>query len=185
MASLVGSDGKRFAVGESLSVKIGRETDNDVIFNDDSVSRHHATLRSSKGHYFVHDLKSANGTFVSGNRILDAEISDGDRIRFGNVELVLRTEAWGPQFSGFCTKCGKPTPLQAYGGCPTCGARRENAHQINRVIRPSAPTYQEGQDNNAFSPGTLKMILAFLFLLPLFVAHLVARTQASKRAKRV
>jgi hypothetical protein len=50
-------------------LKIGRLPHNNIIMNDISVSREHATLIISGDDFSVKDLGSSNGTFVNGIRI--------------------------------------------------------------------------------------------------------------------
>jgi pSer/pThr/pTyr-binding forkhead associated (FHA) protein len=74
------------------TVSIGRASENDVVLDDPTVSRRHATLRAVRGHYYLSDGGSTNGTYLRGQRVYDAEVRAGDRIRFGDAELTLRTE---------------------------------------------------------------------------------------------
>ncbi len=46
-------------------VSIGRGLANDIDFDDDRVSRHHAVLWAEEGVWRVRDLDSANGTFMN------------------------------------------------------------------------------------------------------------------------
>jgi len=50
-------------------VTIGRGAVNDVQFEDDRVSRHHAVLWAEDGGWHVRDLDSGNGTFVDRSRV--------------------------------------------------------------------------------------------------------------------
>ncbi|MBN1658268.1 MAG: FHA domain-containing protein, partial [Anaerolineae bacterium] len=51
------------------TVTIGRQGDNQVVVDDSKVSRHHARLVWQGDSYVVHDLGSANGTWVNHQRI--------------------------------------------------------------------------------------------------------------------
>jgi hypothetical protein len=57
---------------------------------DGYVSSRHAELVIERGGVRVRDLQSRNGTFVNGQRIQDAVLADGDRVRFGTTELVFK-----------------------------------------------------------------------------------------------
>lgn len=63
-----------------------------VIKNDDSVSGQHAVVMFREGQFQIRDNDSTNGTYVNGRDIFGegaVMIQNLDRIRLGNVELVL------------------------------------------------------------------------------------------------
>jgi hypothetical protein len=74
---------------------IGRADDNQVRIKSGDVSRRHAVVSVANGVYVLRDLQSQNGTFVNGHRIAEQPLSDGDRIRIGNTELVFHLLAYG------------------------------------------------------------------------------------------
>jgi diguanylate cyclase (GGDEF)-like protein len=70
---------------------VGRARDSGVGFADPWLSRRHARFFRKGAVYFVQDLSSSNGTFVSGKR-LDGDavrIHDGDQVQLGS-QLTLR-----------------------------------------------------------------------------------------------
>ncbi len=77
-------------------VRIGRKTDNDVVFDprvDLLVSGHHAELRANDGELSIVDLGSKNGTFVNGVRLTGPRVlAPGDRIELGPDGPVLEAE---------------------------------------------------------------------------------------------
>src|SRR5215468_2012932 len=64
-------------------LRIGRAPDNDVVISDLSVSRHHAELRRVGDSYQIADLDSHNGTFVNGQRVMTAPLTEGDILGIG------------------------------------------------------------------------------------------------------
>ncbi len=68
---------------------IGRADDNDMVVADLRVSRHHAELRRSGGEYEITDLGSQNGTFVNGQRITQAMVTEADVIGIGVATFRL------------------------------------------------------------------------------------------------
>jgi ABC-type multidrug transport system ATPase subunit len=65
-------------------LRIGRATDNDVVVSDLSVSRYHAELRrTSRGSYEIVDLDSHNGTYLNGQRVTAAPVTETDLIGVG------------------------------------------------------------------------------------------------------
>ena len=75
-----------FAVsGEHL---VGRE-DCELLLTSPHSSRKHAKLTLSEGLLRVEDLGSANGTFVNDEKIVTAELEDGDVVRFDTEEFIV------------------------------------------------------------------------------------------------
>jgi ABC-type multidrug transport system ATPase subunit/pSer/pThr/pTyr-binding forkhead associated (FHA) protein/ABC-type multidrug transport system permease subunit len=65
---------------------IGRAPDCDVVIDNPIVSSHHCRLTLSAGRLSLDDLKSANGTYVNGNRIaVPTAVSADDRITLGKT----------------------------------------------------------------------------------------------------
>ncbi len=92
--ALVGVSGdfrdQRFRLGPGKTT-IGRRPDSDIVLPDDSVSSLHAWIIKDKSGYRVMNILSTNGTFVNDRKITEEVVEQGDRIRFGGVELVLHT----------------------------------------------------------------------------------------------
>ena len=76
-------------------VTIGSAPLNHIVIDDPAVSAQHAILARVADSYRLKDLHSTNGTQVNGISITDAELKDGDKIRFGSVVAV---------FAGCCLK---------------------------------------------------------------------------------
>ncbi|MEO8217799.1 MAG: FHA domain-containing protein [Acidobacteriota bacterium] len=77
--------------GEHL---VGRQPTADVFLSAGSVSRKHALIRISGGLATVTDLESKHGTFI-GNKLVreESRLTEGDRLRFGRVEVRYRALA--------------------------------------------------------------------------------------------
>lgn len=89
--------GERIPIPMS-GTRLGRASDNDVVIQDASVSRHHAEFhRVADGRMLVEDKGSSGGTFVNDRRIDQAEmfeLKSGDLITFGSyrAQLILLDE---------------------------------------------------------------------------------------------
>ncbi|HZR06703.1 MAG TPA: FHA domain-containing protein [Candidatus Udaeobacter sp.] len=70
-------------------VMIGRAPLNHVVIDHPTVSAQHAALLRTGGSYSLKDLNSTNGTQVNGDFVTDADLNDGDTIRFGSVTAVF------------------------------------------------------------------------------------------------
>ena len=73
---------------------MGRGLTADVLLDDHTVSRRHALLvRTADGTRLIDD-RSANGTYVNGERVSDVVLADGDTIQLGRATLTYcRTRA--------------------------------------------------------------------------------------------
>jgi DNA-binding SARP family transcriptional activator len=79
VAQLRDSTGRRYPL--RAATRIGRLADNDVVLDDDTVSRFHAVIVDTGNSFVITDLQSANGVEVAGRRIrTSATLADGDRI---------------------------------------------------------------------------------------------------------
>lgn len=80
--------GRRYKLGATGI--IGRSIGCDVLIDNEEISRRHARLEREGDGYRIEDLGSSNGTFVNGERVQEAVVAFGDRIRLGdNIALVL------------------------------------------------------------------------------------------------
>jgi hypothetical protein len=73
-------------------IRIGRQSDNDLVLTDPGVSRHHAEVINSSGTCTLHDLGSTNGTYVNGGVVSEHALRDGDRISLGSTIVEFRRE---------------------------------------------------------------------------------------------
>ena len=68
---------------------IGRSPLNQIVIDHPMVSTQHAVLLRAGASYWLKDLDSRNGTRINGDFVTDAELKDGDTIRFGSVIAVF------------------------------------------------------------------------------------------------
>jgi predicted component of type VI protein secretion system len=69
--------------------RIGRSPECEIFLDDVTVSRNHAVLVESDGHFFVEDQGSLNGTFVNRRRIDNQELENGDELQIGKYRLTF------------------------------------------------------------------------------------------------
>ena len=82
-------DGDRMAVG--------RDPSSAVYVSDASVSWHHAELVRRGLSWSIVDTRSTNGTFINDARANEAVLHADDRIRLGQIELIVKQPGLGPQ----------------------------------------------------------------------------------------
>ena len=71
---------------------VGRGARADFVVSDTLMSRVHCRLSASGRQLVVEDLDSTNGTFVNGARVDIVGLEEGDRVRLGRAELIVRSE---------------------------------------------------------------------------------------------
>lgn len=94
---------RKRGVSTGADVTLGRMPDNDVVLEDVTVSRTHATFRREphSGVWTITDAGSHNGTFVDGVLIVPGRsmpLFDRARLRFGDVELTYFQQAGFEQY---------------------------------------------------------------------------------------
>jgi pSer/pThr/pTyr-binding forkhead associated (FHA) protein len=70
-------------------IMIGRAPLNQIVIDHPTISAQHAVLLRTGTSYSLKDLNSTNGTRINGDFVTDAELKDGDTIRFGSVTAVF------------------------------------------------------------------------------------------------
>ncbi len=83
---LVGKDkGKVFNV-YGKGAYIGRSLDNDIVINEQTISKKHAQIYLKDGVFRIVDLDSTSGVYINGNKINEINLSDEDVFKFGLCE---------------------------------------------------------------------------------------------------
>lgn len=85
-------------------VRLGRAPDNDIVLPSLLASEHHALVLSGPAGWELLDLNSARGTFVQGERVRRAPLTDGDVVSLGGSSFTFRR--------------GRLEPRGARGGVP-------------------------------------------------------------------
>lgn len=76
---------------DKRGLRIGRSGKcNIALGQDGSVSTEHAQVYREGEHWVIHDLASANGTFLNGEQIYHQKLEENDRITIGETVLVFK-----------------------------------------------------------------------------------------------
>tara|TARA_B100001248_G_C27349050_1_gene440328 strand:+ start:38 stop:379 length:342 start_codon:yes stop_codon:yes gene_type:complete len=69
---------------------IGRLSSHQIILDDITVSRNHASLEIINEHVKVYDNNSTNGVYINGDLIEnDAKVKSGDKLQIGKFQLLF------------------------------------------------------------------------------------------------
>ncbi len=100
---LVGKgQGTSFELTPGKEYTVGRHSENDLIIDDDNISRNHFSIQVMDNKYFVTDLDSKNGTFIGEKRLspgIATEVREGIPIVIGMTIIGL---------GEVCESCLKP-----------------------------------------------------------------------------
>jgi hypothetical protein len=117
---------------------LGRDAACDVVVDDASVSRRHAVVEKRPEGWLILDQKSANGTFVDGQRVIQAFLRAGQELRLGSVILSLLTPGT-PGGDPPVAKAGPPTSAPSPLECPAV----PDPPQAAAVAQPAHPSMTE------------------------------------------
>jgi pSer/pThr/pTyr-binding forkhead associated (FHA) protein len=68
---------------------IGRGEECDIVIPHTSISREHARLKKLTPGFVLFDLKSKNGTFVNGRKVVENLLKEGMTVKIGDIEFVF------------------------------------------------------------------------------------------------
>jgi Nif-specific regulatory protein len=85
--------GANFPLDPTRETLIGRGTDCHISLPDPLCSRVHAIVRYEDGQWAIRDQESRNGTTVNGQKIDEATLVDGNKVRLGSNEFEFRLSA--------------------------------------------------------------------------------------------
>ena len=75
----------------------GRHPSSHIVLDNEAVSRHHAQILESHGHFFLEDLKSRNGTLINGQPVQQPiELHENDSITLCEFEFHFHQERPDP-----------------------------------------------------------------------------------------
>jgi pSer/pThr/pTyr-binding forkhead associated (FHA) protein len=82
----------------SMGITVGRTENNDIIVDENSISRFHAYFQQDARtlDWMLVDAESKNGTWVGALKLVPKQgalVTDQTRVRFGEIEMVFLTPA--------------------------------------------------------------------------------------------
>ena len=78
--------GARYLLDTDVTT-VGRHPEADIFFDDVTVSRRHAEITRGETGFEIVDQRSLNGTYVDGERVDRAHLSNGAEVRIGKFRL--------------------------------------------------------------------------------------------------
>jgi hypothetical protein len=144
---LVNTAGDATSIRAEPSLKIGRDSDNDLSISDSSVSSHHAVITLTNGVVLLQDLGSSNGTYTNDLRVIEALLKDGDSLRFGSARFSFH-HAERPHFKRWNEHEASSTTREAASWW----------QRVQSIIRRSARTAARPEVRVPASPDVLRVL---------------------------
>lgn len=146
---------------------IGRSSDCDITIPGTHLSRQHAELCIQGNLLHVHDLASANGTFINDERVVDGIARPGDRLRLD----VYSFRVIGPPNEKDRTQVRRPrnqqyTPLEQ---------ETSNADPKNWKTKPTSPGNRIEPDYGKGSRVASSISIILLLAMAAFTAYIFIR----------
>jgi pSer/pThr/pTyr-binding forkhead associated (FHA) protein len=84
---------------ERASTVLGRGPGVDLAFDDETLSRQHASIEFADGGLRLRDLGSLNGVCINGGVVKSGELKHGDRFQLGDLafQLILEKRSRTPK----------------------------------------------------------------------------------------
>ena len=98
---------------------LGRGADNDIVLDDATVSRRHASISFHDGNFFMEDNESASGTLVEGMQATRTMLESGSILRLGETEMVFMESETAPSGEGSGAPAGAGAPGETLVVQPT------------------------------------------------------------------
>jgi len=70
-------------------VTIGRKFSNDIVINNELISRDHAVIKQEGDQFMIYDLQSTGGSFVNNKRVERCVIYSGDIISLAGIQIMF------------------------------------------------------------------------------------------------
>mgnify|MGYP005762473009 CR=1 FL=1 len=80
---------RKFRISGACRLNIGRTEDNQIVFDNQYVSAHHACLIWERGCWSITDTQSRNGTFVNNQRIATKQLWPGDAVYIMGLRIIV------------------------------------------------------------------------------------------------
>ena len=100
--------GPRIVVFDTQDLSFGRSPENDLSFDDAEISRRHAVFTRGDGYCVVEDMGTSNGTAVNGTAVARAQLSPGDVVQVGEIQLIYHESSKNPASLAAKAKVDEP-----------------------------------------------------------------------------
>jgi phage tail-like protein len=133
---------ERLALSKPV-ITIGRTPDNDLVLLGAQVSRRHAEIRIEEQGPLLTDLRSSNGTFLAGTRLLPHQprlLMDGDIFVIGPYSIAYRSVTAATEREGIA-RGGEPVHAETSTPAPPIARMLARAGLQPAALKPARQTW--------------------------------------------
>ncbi len=128
-----GGKNEKIVVLDTQDLSVGRAPENDLVLEDEELSRNHATFRRTESGWVVQNYSNSNSTLVNGEAVTSHPIKNKDVIKVADTELIYYQVAKNPvtvglpvdyasQLKGFGPNVGGDAEATILGGLDALGS---------------------------------------------------------------
>ena len=158
VVTLAGPVNGSFVLKKGEGIVLGRSLQVDVSVDDLRVSRRHCRIEHGEKGLTVLDLRSANGTYVNGQRINKAILRPGDQLQVGNAAMTVGVQYGDENYlerTYTCDVCRRSISLMTFADgdviqlgekfiCPQCRDKQATPEFTLLELDIVQRLYQEG-----------------------------------------
>ncbi len=142
------ADGNQRVIPLPATTSIGRQVGNDLLLDDQRISRRHAKIECSDEACHITDLGSSNGTVVDEERLrpnVPVQLKPGSVVRVGSFQLLLRS-----------VPAPESDVVQAVSLQPAAGAVADAVPPVAAEVPPPTPPRPSAPPPPTAPGGTLQ-----------------------------
>lgn len=128
-----------YIIAENTVINIGRSEDNDLVYQNESVTRCHASLLKTSSGIAVRDNGSLMGTYVNGKRIREQMLQTGDVVFIMGLKIMIGTGFIsindGEGRVRITSRAISPLDIKRSSTVPQIRENDESEHIFNRLPR--------------------------------------------------
>jgi len=165
------------------TVRIGRDTRNDIVLDDKTVTRFHAEVTHEGGTYYIADLDSRNGVWINGQRTKGkTPLALGVPVTVGAYELTLEDEVGTSDLSDLVPSAGRTVMSTQVAPSPDRSSASTARGRAAAQSKPSPPSKPSPMATAASRPVVFWPIVGIGTLVLCLGTYLVVRRYIARPA---
>lgn len=163
--------GKRISL-TSFPIIFGRDKSSTIFIKDEDVSSQHAQIKQRGRLFILQDLDSKNGTYLNGERVLNAVIKSGDKIIIGQNEFRFVTQQTSIQFTSELENYDQQI-IKDLGIKSRNGDVEENHDDLNITRLENIKHLQDAENDAIFNRNLMEFVSSLQLVFQLEQAAMI------------